>query len=350
VLSADQLARVRGAATRFVRRLAPGVLVLLYHRVIDLPSDPHRLCVTPAHFGEHLEILQKYGRRLRVRELAAAVRAGRLPRRGIAVTFDDGYADNLHNARPLLERYDTPGTVFVTSAHVERGHEFWWDELERIILRPRTLPATLSLTIDGRPCTWQLAATSSVATEDVGPDGWDMGRREERGSRAALYRALYTLLCPLRDDMRETTLATLRAWAEVPPHARPTHRPLNMRETAELAAGGLIELGGHTVTHPILSALDRHSQWEEIRGGKLRLEEIIGQPVTSFAYPYGSWARSDYTAETVAVVREAGFECACSYRAEAVRRGADPFQLSRAMVLDWDGEEFERRVRRWFDG
>jgi peptidoglycan/xylan/chitin deacetylase (PgdA/CDA1 family) len=349
-MSISGIGRVRGAATRLVHRLLPTVLVLLYHRVIDLPSDPHQLCVTPKRFAEHLELLRAYGRRLRVRELGAALRAGRLPRRGVVITFDDGYADNLHNAKRLLERYDMPATVFVTTGYVGHDREFWWDELERLLLLPAELPATLGLTIDDRRYEWPLGGASAYGVEEGRRDrGWHIGHKEDPSERHRLYRSLYDLLCRMPEAERHGVLEALRAWASVPAGARPTHRALDVEEVARLAEPELIEVGAHTVTHPVLAALDRRSQWEEIRGSKIRLEEMTGQTVTSFSYPYGSRSRSDYTSETVAMVREAGFDCACSYVAAPVRRGADVLQLSRAMVRDWDGDELERRLRGWFD-
>jgi peptidoglycan/xylan/chitin deacetylase (PgdA/CDA1 family) len=86
-------------------------------------------------------------------------------------------------------------------------------------------------------------------------------------------------------------------------------------------------------------------QQEEIQKSKHCLENILGRPVTTFAYPYGG--RSHYTAETVAAVREAGFDTACSNFEGAVRRGADMWQLPRFLVRDCDGDEFSRRFNEW---
>ena len=102
------------------------------------------------------------------------------------------------------------------------------------------------------------------------------------------------------------------------------------------------------MTHPALSALPAALQRDEILKSKARLEEFLGSPVDSFAYPYGK--RGDYTAETVAIVQEAGFSCACSNFAGVVERLSNPFQLPRMHVQDWDGDEFARRLSRWFDG
>jgi peptidoglycan/xylan/chitin deacetylase (PgdA/CDA1 family) len=116
-------------------------------------------------------------------------------------------------------------------------------------------------------------------------------------------------------------------------------------EVEALEQGGVIEIGAHTVTHPFLSALPAAWQRDEIKDGKAFLEELLGHPVTSFAYPYG-----DYTAETTALVREAGLKCACSTVADTVWRRSDCFQLPRVEVKDWDGEEFAARLSRWFNG
>jgi hypothetical protein len=84
-------------------------------------------------------------------------------------------------------------------------------------------------------------------------------------------------------------------------------------------------------------------QRDEIRRSKADLEATLGSAVASFAYPHG-----DYTKATVATVREAGFINACSTVPESVRAGTDYLQLPRICVEDWDGEEFARRLSRWF--
>jgi peptidoglycan/xylan/chitin deacetylase (PgdA/CDA1 family) len=105
--------------------------------------------VSRQHFAEHLEILRtRYGP-MRLQELTKRLQSGPLPRRKIVVTFDDGYADSLLNAKPLLERHEIPATVFVTSGNVGQEREFWWDELDRVFLHSGRLPKELRLVIDG---------------------------------------------------------------------------------------------------------------------------------------------------------------------------------------------------------
>src|SRR5688572_7601228 len=101
---------LRRLAARARKRLSSRALILLYHRVAEASSDPWSLAVKPAHFAEHLEVINRRARVLSVEELVAAIAGDKLPRLAIVITFDDGYADNLLNAKPLLEKNDCPAT------------------------------------------------------------------------------------------------------------------------------------------------------------------------------------------------------------------------------------------------
>jgi len=326
--------------------VAPSALILMYHRVTKLPSDPQLLSVSPHHFAEHLEVLRKYARPLRLQQLAQALRDGRIQPRGVVVTFDDGYADNLLNARPLLERYEVPATVFVTAGQLNGRQEFWWDELDRLFLQPGTRPATLSLTVAGHEHRWLLNGTAiydAVAFERH--RGWHVERSDDPTARQALYRAVYRLLHALPAAEREAAVEALRMWAAVGLAGRPSHRPLTIVELCRLSASDLIEIGSHTLSHPDLAALSVADQRHEIHHSKARLEEILGRQVASFAYPFGSG-----TSDTVALVREAGYQYACSSRPDVVWNDADPLRLTRVVVRDSDGDEFARRLRYWLGG
>src|SRR5262249_15981713 len=120
------LHRWRQAAQQFRNRFDCKALILMYHGVAEVGSDAWSLFVTPQHFAEDLEVLRKHGRPMRLRRLAQAFGNVSLASRSVVVTFDDGYANNLHNARPLLERYDIPATVFLTTGYLGREYEFWW--------------------------------------------------------------------------------------------------------------------------------------------------------------------------------------------------------------------------------
>lgn len=325
----------------------PGALVLLYHRVIQLSLDPQLLCVSPENFEEHLRILKKYYNPISLQDLIGSHGARKIQRRSVVITFDDGYADNLYNAKPLLERYKIPAMVFVTSGHIDTQDEFWWDELDRLLLQPGRLPETLRQNINGSRFESELNEAAYYSEDDFQRYcRWNVMEQDDSTPRQALYRTLCQLLRPLLAEERQKVLEELRAWAGAELAGRPSYSALSSDEILRLTDSGLVEVGAHTVNHPVLSALPMFVQRAEIEKSKARLEKILGRPVTSFSYPYGS--QSDYTAETVAGVQEAGFGCACSNFPGLVRMGIDPYQLPRFLVRNWNGPEFECRLKTFW--
>jgi peptidoglycan/xylan/chitin deacetylase (PgdA/CDA1 family) len=115
-----------------------------------------------------------------------------------------------------------------------------------------------------------------------------------------------------------------------------------------LDAHELADVAAHTVHHPSLAALDPACQRQEVARSKRRLEELVGRRVAAFSYPYGG--PTDYSRITVDAVRAAGFDVACANVEGRVGPRSDVFQLPRMIVRDWDGYEFERRLRVWLDG
>lgn len=321
-------------------RVLRGALILRYHRVADLSTDPLGNTVKPEHFQQHLKILRanKY-QPMRLLALTRSLRDGGLPRRGVVVTLDDGYADTLDNAKPLLEDYDIPATAFIATGYVGANREFWWDELEQLIFVPAVLPPALRLVVGGEEYGFRVAVDT----------GWDVPvrtRQKGYGSqslsdpshRHRLYRELLGVLRRLGEGERRAALVEIANWAGQSPQVRPSHAILDADGVRALAEGGLVEIGAHTVTHADLSLLDPSARRREIVDCKDSLERLLGHPISSFAYPFG---RASGSAKAV---REAGFEAACGTRANVVFRGADPYRLPRLYVGDWDAQEFERRL------
>ena len=344
--SAHTLATVTVKVEAAAGERSPRALILIYHRVAEVCPDPWSLCVRPQHFAEQLEVLRKHARVLRLRELVAALLESRLPDQSVVVTFDDGYADNLSQAKPLLERYGIPATCFLTTGWLGCAREFWWDELDRLLLQSGSLPETLRLKIRGEEYHWELGEAARYDAEAYHSHRrWRAWGEPDPSPRHLLYRAIYRLLYPLPEAKRRAAQDELLAWAGAELAARPSHRPLSHQEIAALAEGDLIEIGAHTITHSLLAAAPTSVQRREIVQSKAQLEELVGQPVRSFAYPFGK--RGDYTEETVTIVRESGFACACSNFPGAVTGGVDHFQLPRMFVEDCDGEEFTRQLWLW---
>ena len=327
-------------------------LVLLYHRVAAGTLDPWNLSVSPDRFDEQMAVLERETTVVRlpqvVQEVARGTMAQQMSRPLVAITFDDGYADNLHDALPLLEKHGLPATVFVCTGPVAEGAEFWWDTLERLLLWPTDLPLSLDIDIQGQACHWDLHDSAGVP-ERASREHSDWRAWEPPPtSRHALYVALWQRLHQLDADDRARVLAVLQRWAGRAATSQPRHRALGPAELAALAKSSLVDIGAHTITHPALSGLPAERQRTEITGSRTWLEAVVRRPVASFSYPFGRSV--DYSPDTVTAVRQAGFSYACSNIAGMVRSGADPFQLPRLQVKNWDGKEFEWQLRQWLAG
>lgn len=333
-------------AVRPEHRPGSKVLVLAYHRIADESCDPWGLCVTPRHFDEHLSILTKSARVIPIRQLAAYLTEGVISERSVAITFDDGYADNFHAARPILERYELPAAFFVVSNYIGSQMEFWWDELDRLLLQPGTLPDSLDLEINGISIRARLGEVASYSSDSYALNRNWRACENPPTPRHSLYYSLWKQMRPMSDPERQRILTTVRHWANTDSQARKTHRILSRSELSALSKDRLIEVGCHTMTHPQLASLPPSIQSDEIRGCKQYLEEILGRAVTCFAYPYGG--KDDFTSDTISLLREMGFSSACSTIPGHVTVASDPFQLPRMLVGNWNGEEFQRRLSEWF--
>ena len=338
--------RVKRWGKKLWHRSQPHALILMYHRITELDSDPQLLSVSPQNFAEQLQIVSSFYKPLSLRELVEQLSLGRVPHQAVAITFDDGYADNLHEAKPILESYGIPATVFVTAGAVGKTQEFWWDDLERLLLQPGILPERLSLEINGSSYSWELGTYSHYSdTEYKSHSNWHVLIKDDPTPRHKIYRSLCKLMRPLPTENRETLLQKIAAWAQKDTIGRSSHRSVTADEVKELAKGGLIEVGAHTMTHPVLSSISKARQQNEIRQSKEYLDSILGleNQVSNFAYPSGN--ESDYTLETASTVLEMGFASACSTINDVVWQGADLFQLPRFTIRNWSGEKFASRLK-----
>lgn len=328
----EQRARPRAARTP-----ARG-LILLYHRVIALDADPQLLAVSPRNFAEQLDVLRAVGVPTRTADLTRAA-AARPDRPLVAVTFDDGYFDNLEFARPLLDRFDMPATVFVCRDADAPREEFWWDALEHCVLRAARLAETLELELCGERLAWRAAPGDA---DTPSPPTWNVRSAAAPTARQQLYLELARRLKPAPAAQRAHAIAELYRWSGVSSPARATHRRLGDAELRTLAADGLIEIGGHTATHASLAHQPLDEQRSEITRNKRALESVLGRGIDSFSYPFGTSA--DYSPQTAALAREAGFAVACANFPGAVHADADAWALPRVIVRDWDGATFAREL------
>jgi peptidoglycan/xylan/chitin deacetylase (PgdA/CDA1 family) len=326
-----------------VRRRA---VVLLYHRVAETDSDPQLLCVSPQHFDEHMRVIRRLAIPIALDTLAEAARNDRVPRRGLAVTFDDGYADNLFNAKPVLQRHDVPATVFVASGHVGAQREFWWDDVERLMLSRPIGRENLDVSLGLCQHSFSLGPRSGRAAFEAADTCWDVTQPYDPTPRHTVYRKLQSLLKPAEPTARRRAIAKLAQTLGFDGRGRATHRAMTADEVRKLAEGDLVSIGAHTVTHPQLARRPLHEQRREIRECKAALETIVGRSVNSFSYPFGGTGDFDNT--SVALVRHAGYRAACANVPGTVTARSDMYRLPRFLVRDWDGAEFAHRLRRMF--
>jgi peptidoglycan/xylan/chitin deacetylase (PgdA/CDA1 family) len=329
---------LRKSTRHLLDRVFPGGIILMYHRVAESECDPWGNCVSPGYFKEQLEVINRLARTFRLGDMTDSLARGKTPGHGIALTFDDGYVDNYHVARPLLATHDTPATFFLVSGRIGSGNAYWWDELADILLRPGRVPETLEIVLGGERHELRFGSAATYSAADRQADRGIRAWAARPGSRLSCYHHVWRLLKSLDRDERSEALDEIRIWAGDTRPRTAGQVTISSTEARELAAEGLIEIGSHSRFHSSLQNLDPSRQRQDIASSRTALEEIIERPVRSFAYPYG-----DYGRETPGLVKEAGFARACTITPRHFRSSDDPFLLPRFAVFDWDGDEFERR-------
>jgi peptidoglycan/xylan/chitin deacetylase (PgdA/CDA1 family) len=335
--------RVRRLAFKVTHAREPRAAILVYHRIAEPGCDPFSLAVSPRRFAAQLDGLRSHYSIVPLRELAAAVAAGRVPHRAVAITFDDGYADNLYGAWPLLAAAAAPATVFVVAGRVGAVEEFWWDRLARWVLHSPKLPTDFSLHIDGAPRLREAIGAKYGPPVDAMDNSWSMRSSHDPSPRHRLFRELWGFLRTLREDVRERAMNDLGSRIEDGLRPRSELRPLSEEELLRLGADGLIEIASHGMTHSRLAELPVDGQRWEVCESRSRLESLLGSPVTTFAYPFGT--PDDYTRDTIRLLADGGYTAACMNVSGWIVAGVDRYELPRMRVFDWDGDDLLRRLR-----
>jgi len=309
------LTGIRAKKTCAPSRAGARGAILLYHR-IDATPDVHGLGVPPETFEAHLQCLCSDCQVLSLDDLLST-RMEDLPERAVALTFDDGYEDNLTIAAPLLQRYRVPATFFLTTCGVARPLEYWWDTLERMLLESST-PATLDMHSTGIPLIFQ------TTTAD---------------QRRVAYWRLYEMLVHASLEARTRAIQRLSEWAG---GGTPRVRPIVADEVLQLANLPGVAIGAHTVNHVALPD-NADSRLLEMNDCRAELRRITGRSIELFAYPYGAVDR-----ETAAVTRRVWrWGLSCDER--ALGDAFDAARVPRLEVKATSREEFAGRLSRLFE-
>jgi peptidoglycan/xylan/chitin deacetylase (PgdA/CDA1 family) len=300
-----------GGVYTAVRRFRPGdsVAILRYHAVCGTEGHTYAepaICVTPDGFARHVAYLSAHYCVLPLPEIAAALRRRMsLPRNAVAITFDDGYADNLAAAR-VLHAHGLTATFYVTAGCLAGDEAFWVSELRALVT---AIPnREFELTAAAKRLTFA-AATAE----------------DRRVSIRRLSRLIKSNPIRLREDLRRQ----LRDLAGDPPLSSPM---LSWSEVAAMHRLGMT-IGAHTLTHPNLPSAGREDAWREIAGAKARLERDLGVPATMFSYPNGG-AERYITPEIQRMVQEAGYEAATTSTNGFAGPASDLYALERVQVSE----------------
>jgi len=278
--------------------------ILIFHRVLPKP-DPLRPWEPDARlFEARMRWVASAFNVLPLIEASRRLSARSLPPNAACITFDDGYADNVTIAAPILANVRIPGTFFIASGYLDGGR-MWNDtviEAVRIAEGPSLDLSSLQLGV--WPCTndvERLAAIDGLLSQ---LKYLEQAERQSRVNRIAELVGL-----PAKSDLMMTS-----------------------QQVRELRRLGM-SIGGHTVSHPILTKLAADEARREIADGRAALQEIVREPVRTFAYPNGKPIQ-DYDATHVDMVREMGFDAAVSTAWGVSTEWSDRFQLAR--FTPWD--------------
>jgi peptidoglycan/xylan/chitin deacetylase (PgdA/CDA1 family) len=275
------------------------LLILTYHRVCQAPDALITGNAHAAGFRRQMELLARAFNVLPLAEAAGRMQDGTLPARAVCITFDDGYADNAEVAAPILAHYGLPATFFIATGFLDGGR-MWNDTLIETVRAARGTALDLAALGLGRLALDGTAARSAAVNELIGR-------------------------CKYLEPAERTT--RVDAVAQAAGVTLPRDLMMRSDQVRALHAAGM-EIGAHTVSHPILAAIDASRAEEEIVASRDRLAEITGAPARAFAYPNGK-PGVDYRGEHVDMVRRAGFAVAVSTVWGAAEAAHDRLQLPR---------------------
>ncbi len=288
------------------------LLVLTYHRVLAepdplLPDEPDVV-----RFSAQMNLLSSLFNVLPLSEAVQRLKMNSLPERAVCITFDDGYANNLEFALPILKARKLPATVFVSTGFIGGG--IMWNDMIIEVIR----------------------ATKNEL--DLGHLNLGVYSLADNQHRRDAINKLINKLKYLNTDER------LQAVRKIVDHTGANIKKdimMSELQLKELHHAG-IELGAHTVNHPILSRLEDTQAINEIKNSKGVLEEITGEFISCFAYPNGRPGQ-DYEARHVRMVNDCGFSYAVSTAWGAVQKNADVLQLPR--IAPWDQAAMRYAIR-----
>jgi peptidoglycan/xylan/chitin deacetylase (PgdA/CDA1 family) len=287
--------------------------VFIFHRILPepdplIPDEPDA-----TRFNEMLVWIKSWFNVLPLDEAVAHLEHASLPARAAAITFDDGYADNRTVALPILLQHQLTATFFVATGFLDGGR-MWNDTIIESV----------------RACSGSMLDLTSLglSTYQFGSD-----HKKREAIAAIIAKVKYR---SISERVELTNRIALSANAELP-----VDLMMTSQQVKEMREAGM-QIGAHTVSHPILASVALAEARREMHESKVFLEDLLGERVSLFAYPNGK-PGVDYLSEHVALARELGFDAAVSTSKGSTLSGMDLYQLSR--FTPWDRTKIRFGVR-----
>ncbi|MEZ4310489.1 MAG: polysaccharide deacetylase family protein [Polyangiaceae bacterium] len=305
--------------TAALPKMERGGLIFMFHGVAEEPS-PYRLAVSRAFFEGFCATVAEGYDVLPLAELEERRRAGTLPARAVAITFDDGWADNHDIAWPVLRAHGLPATVFVTTGTIGGEKQLWFHRLAHIFEKanPEELPVCVG------PWTFTL---------------------DTDGEREATVGRIGADLKKMPAAQREEMLAALGEAFGVTDFSPLAREMLTWDQLRAMDAGGFA-VEAHTVTHPILGAESIEDAAREIAESREVLSGKLGRAVDLFAYPNGK--DEDMTPDVIAAVERAGYKAAFTAEFGAASAANDPYKVPRVTAYAGTAAALALQIERFF--
>ncbi|PPD35116.1 MAG: polysaccharide deacetylase [Methylomonas sp.] len=288
------------------------LLIMIYHRVLDEPDFMRPGEVDKAAFTWQMQLLAKHFNVLPLAEALERMQNNTLPPRAVCITFDDGYADNYTNALPILQRFDLKATFFIASGFLDGGR-MWNDTV---------IEAVRNIT---------------TASLDLNKAGLGVFETSTHSQKCQSAQEIIKKIKHLDLSERTRYVEVIAAKSQ----DLPNDLMLTSEQLKELHQSGM-EIGGHTVNHPILAKLDETTSKREIKENKIFLEELLGVTLQFFAYPNGK-PEIDYLRQHAEWVKQAGFSAAVSTQWGVATKDSSLMELPR--FTPWDGEPLKFMLR-----
>ena len=290
----------------------------MYHRVLP-EADPFAIgALTVEQFRRQVEVLAQCFKVVSLEQLITGLAHGRLPPGTACITFDDGYLDNYTFAYPILEQYNVPATIFLASDVIGTNRILWHDRVLRAF------------------------KNTQVREFHYGDFSSHLFRLPDILAKQELALKLLEWLKQFAPAQRDHRISEILSRCEIDENRTSAARlMLAWQEVREMHQNG-ITFGAHTKSHPILALLTREQKTEEIGASKRVIEDNLGAPVTTFAYPNGRAA--DFDDETKQILKQANFRCAVTTCHGLNTAESDPFEWRREQPWETQPDKFLARL------